>query len=346
MGFFEDEAKEAVAFEAELEAESTSGDVVSKPEPQNEEPQKQEESPQVGESVEPGPEGEEKSKPEGRLSLESEQEKPQDEEEQQESKEVTEKKAPPEGYVEIGAMKEARKKEREYRSKSEQLEAENNALLLEVQRLMNEKQATVKEDDFKELTEKELEDLREEDPEAYTDYRFRLMESKEKKRLQQEEAAKAQAIDRMAMKEVNEVGTQIDEMLKDVETVKTLIDYGTEFGFSQADLAALSQPQTKIVTGDGKTRYLGKAALTFIKHLDAARNVNRDSLKAEIEKEHLPGLEERITRQVLEKVKTQTPQQPSLDGQSDKGVKPLPDDLTEAQFAKLSPEDKERWLRQ
>lgn len=340
--YFQEEAQEAAAFEAELEAgtiEETTGEPVD-------------EAPQGEEAADPAPEGEgdqqegeesEESGGEPDVEQETEQQADEPREESNEPKQPKKKK-PPEGYVEIQALSETRKKMKEHRDKAESLEAENQALLMEVQRLMSG-EAAPKKPEFKELTPEELADLKEEDPDEYNEYRFNLMEHNNKVREFEKAEAQKQAVEQMALRDVDAVSDDINEMLAEKETVKALIDYGTDSGFSQADLVALSQPQTKIVTGDGKTRYLGKAALTFLKHLDAGRKSGIESIRSDVEKELRPRIEKEVTEKILAKYKEPEAQQ-SLEGQGEKGVKRFPDDMSEEAFKKLSPADQEAWLLQ
>lgn len=350
MDFFEQEAKEAEAFEAEMEAEANGETVETTEEP--------DETPQGDEAADPAPEGEgdtsagleeSETKPEsnGQQEAEDKTEDATEENAEPEAKEDQKTGKPPEGFVEIQALTETRSKMKTFRDRAEKAEAENQALLLEVQRLMsgaNDKKSD--EPEFKELSPEELADLKEEDPDAYHEYRADLIEHKDRQRHQQELEARKQHFDQLAMREVNEAGREIGEMLAAEGMNEALITYGAEAGFTQADLVALSHPDTKLVTGDGKTRYLGKGALAFLKHLDAGRTMNRETLKAEIEKELRPKIIEEETKRILGKIKNPEGQQKSLDGQGEKGVKPLPETMTEADFARMSPEDQERWLQQ
>jgi hypothetical protein len=234
-----------------------------------------------------------------------------------------------------------------FREEADKLKAERQSLLMEIEKLMSGEAAKVeKPPEFKEMTAEDLADLKEEDPEAYAEYRINLVEHREKVREYQANEAKRRTVEQMSLRDVEEAAKNINTMLEAEGMVDALVGYGAEAGFSHADLVALSQPQTKIVTGDGKTRYLGNAALAFLKHLDAARTTNRDALKKEVEAELRPKIIEEETKKIMAKVKNPESYQQSLDGQGEKGVKAFPENLTEAQFARLSPEDQERWLNQ
>lgn len=254
------------------------------------------------------------------------------------------KKIPPAGFVEKGALLEARTKLKEAKAEAEALRLEKESFALEIQRITSEK-SIEKEPEFTELTESEINELREENPDGYVDYRFALQDHKDKLKVKADHEERMKAVEKASFEHVKEASLEVNEFLATPGIVDTLIDYGIDSGFSKADLVALSQPQTKIVTGDGKTRYLGKAASAFLKHLNTSRTSDRKSIEQDVEAKLRPQLEQEITQKLLGKIKEPYGQQ-SLDGQGEKRVKKLPDNLTEAQYDALSPADQEAWLMQ
>lgn len=249
----------------------------------------------------------------------------------------TKKKIPPEGYVEIQALKETRENLKKVKDAADQLKAENEALAIQLKEALSG-QGQSQQTGFKELSADELEMLKEEDPDEYNEYRFQLIEHRET----QKRVAEAE---RISLREVHEAASVVNELTSDRAVVDELINHGTASGFTAGDLAALSQPQTKIVTGDGKTRYLGKAAVAFIRQLDATRRVDKATVEADVEARLRPILVEQITKELLTKFKNNDGQT-TLVGQGDKEFKKqLPARLTEAQFAKLSPKEQEEWLK-
>ena len=339
---FEAEAAEAAEFEKEIEKElGNDGVVIDEPEkPEGNAGEKTGEEIQDGVGPEGDGGGGEKRSVDGNASENIAGDEGQGLNESKteiQPDPQTKKKVPPEGYVEIQALKETRDNLKKAKDAADHLKAENEALAIQLQAALSG-QGHSPQTSFKELSQDELAALKEEDPDEYNDYRINLIEHREA----QKRVADAE---RISLREVREAAAEVNDLTADQAIVDELINHGTASGFTAGDLAALSQPHTKIVTGDGKTRYLGKAAVAFIRHLDATRRVDKATVEAEVEARIRPGLVEQITKELLTKFKNNDGQT-TLVGQGDKEFKKqLPARLTEAQFAKLSPKEQEEWLK-
>ena len=258
------------------------------------------------------------------------------EEETSEQETEPEPTKPPKGFVPYKALAEERNKRKEL--------AQQLAELQEAVEMLGTKEAD-KEEEFKQLSDEELETLIEEDPQEALRYQVRLQRHQAKQRA----INIAKNRDEMAISEgVVEIQTVLPDIYEEgSKTATELADFAVENGFDPDYLPLLTDPRTKLIAPDGKTRMvLGTGAASVIRILNEMRNkasVDTESLRHEIEKE----ITEKVTQQILAKMKK---------GESSTAVSinDLPGSpeeirgdtvLTEAEMAKMSKDELDAYLR-
>lgn len=290
-----------------------------------------------------------------------------------EPEETKEKGKPPEGYVPHQALKE----EREIR---QNLQRELRALRDEITDLKQSrfagqptgeegqeaKESDVPEEfkEFKPLSEEEFEELLEDDPAEALKYQRKedrynkwqtekaRQEQTYKERAKEEKRIIDEAFEEMA----NEVPGLFDE---DKGVSKKLSEFAGEKGLEQHFLAALTDPETLILPpGMNQPLLLGKGASQVVKFIhqmhEGFSEVDEKALTDKITAELTPKIEARMKKELLEKFKRN---QSGEDEYKSLDEIPASDEsgadgkvfgnrmLSEAELARLTPEQQEKYLR-
>ena len=256
----------------------------------------------------------------------------------------------PKGYVPVAAIHEARG---EISSLKEAL-AETRAQLTKVlsQPAQPAKaegltaEASTPAEEFKVLSDQEFLELVEDDPPAAILYQNKLIAYKESKAAEQlAQTAEQQRIDvaytRMT-KAIPDLFTEGSSARQELAT------FASELGFGQ-DLYFLTDPRTKVIpAGGGKPVLLGEGAASIVEMLANARTklgqkTDTATIRAEVEKE----IREQVQAELLAKFKKESSGFQSLasvPGTETPATNQGNRELTPAEFAKLSPEEQERYL--
>ncbi len=242
---------------------------------------------------------------------------------------------PPKNYVPHGALHEERKKRQE-------VQVENDSLTLQVAELQKrlsdqgEKSST---EEFKVLSDDDLEDLKEEDPESWMQYKMDLMDHKQQQRDKDQDSL----LLAQAQKKTDAVMTKawegIQELVPDIaeggEKANTLANFATAHGFHQGYLAMMTNPGAKITVGD-KTFPLGEGALSLVRLLNTV-STNEKSQKETLETELRESITKEVTDEIMKKMKTTNQEFKSIgDSPSGGSIDHINiESLTEEEYEKL-----------
>lgn len=266
-------------------------------------------------------------------------EKPQDEKPPEDGK-------PPAGYVPHAALHETRMLNQELRQGLADLRQE----LADIKT----KGESPSEEAFKVLSDKEFDDFAEDDPVEAVKYQRQLdkhlreqdaEKTKQKageSQYHQDQAIISQSLERMqkAVPGLHEEGNPVNQQLS---------NFAIENGFDPDYLTAMTAPGTLILPTGAKNAVLlgdGAAGLVEMIHKvhSALKANNSDVLRAEIEKELIP----KITEQLMKKFKSPTGNLEfksigEVPGASDE-IPSTSGGITEAQYANMSLQDREKLL--
>ena len=275
-----------------------------------------------------------------------------DEKEDDETKEEKEEEEgdavkPPPGYVPLAAL-------HEERGKRQLLSQEIDALKSEVQTLkqlpLGEEKKT--EEEFKVLTDEEFAELLEDDPTEAILYDRKLRAYEAKQAAEAQRQAQEQVIIDRSVKAMTEVIPDIYDPQS--STNAELSKFALEQGFDEAFLPVLTDPRTKVIPpGQTDPVLLGEAAVGQVKLLyslyQQRNNDNRNALEAEIEAKLTPVITERVTKELMSKIKTSDNNPPgftSLGEAPGAGDEPfdITKNLTAEQVDKLSPAKRRAYL--
>ena len=253
-------------------------------------------------------------------------------------------KPPPKGYVPIPALHEERKKNQSLQSEIAKLQGEIEAAKSSVA-LKSEFS------DFKELSDKEFQELLEEDPVEAIKYDRKLRKFEEHRAAEKRAEGMRQRIE----EEHKQITAAVfDEMVREVPGLRykenrneaeALIDFAVESGMDEAVLAVLTNPGTKIIPpGESAPLLLANGALGLLRliknaHGRANNKPDETKIRERIEKE--------VTDKLMGKLKqTETDSYRSLD--SAPGASDTPKKtgkiLSESELKRLNPEEYERYL--
>jgi hypothetical protein len=150
---------------------------------------------------------------------------------------------------------------------------------------------------------------------------------------------------------VSEAALAIQQVVPDIydensNTATELADFAVEQGFDPDYLPLLTDPRTKIIAPDGKTRVvLGTGAASVIKMIADMKNhqsVSEDAVRSKLEKE----ITEQVTQKILAKMKHGTDTPVSINDLPGAPEEISGDTiLTEREMARMSPEELDRYLR-
>jgi hypothetical protein len=268
-------------------------------------------------------------------------------------------KPPPKGYVAIQTMHEARSN---VDSVKRELETANRTIeLLEAQQKTPEKKDEFS--DFEILSDAEWEELVKDDVEDALIYKNKLDKYNSHQRTKQREKEiqlqRHQQVETVITNSVDKIAKNVPGIFDDgSEIQKSLFDFGVENGFDPTFLECMTNPATRIIPigKDGKpvgTSYpLGGGAVSLVTMIhklnESIRGTDPEKLRTEITEKLETELREKVTQELLAKFKAETTGQSFRSisdisgGSNDElGVKTF---YTEADMAKMSPEEKERVL--
>ena len=307
--------------------------------------------------VEPS-EKKEEAKAEPAATPKPEGEKPKEEPKKEAKEEVKKKedeakKKPPEGFVPKEALAETRAQVRTLKDKVAQLEArlsEKPAVQPEI-KLPED----AKWEKFKVLSDQEYDQLVEDDPIEAQKYTHKLHQFEryqgQKEAAKREEVQSKEKLQSLVKQSVAKIREAIPGIYDEgSEVASQLADFAVQHGFEDdAYLDAMTNPATLIVPpGQNKSFLLGPGAESLIKLINNLRTIASDpaKLKEEITKELEPKLREEITKELVTKFKDAgTGKFKSLTEVPGSGEKPSQTaPMTEEQWARLSPEDREKIL--
>lgn len=264
---------------------------------------------------------------------------------------ATEGPKPPPGHVPIGALHEERGKRQAMSARLAELEAENAAL--------KEGKATpppVQEppaassqvpEGFKVLTPEEFKTLAETDVVEAQIYQYNLNLYKEEQSAKTDQATKTKQIQEQTSQIIERRYAEMDETVPGIFDENSTVNQElTEFAQSQGMdtdvLGILTDPGTRIVQPDGRVVILGKGAVQVLKMVHGYQQ----AIKPDPSKE--TKIKQEATAQVIKKIQETSGGYRNI-GDTPPGGSSIPDDLSkpmsEAEFAKLSPAEQERYLR-
>jgi len=278
------------------------------------------------------------------------------EEVEKKPKEEPKKEKPPEGFVPKEALAQARSQVRVLKDELAKVKAEIQEKPAVQQRIPQDD----KWKDFKVLSDAEYDQMVDDDPIEAQKYTRKLMqyeryqEQQERAKAQvQQSKAHFQSLVDQSVKSIEEAVPGIYE--EDSDVASQLATFAVEHGFSDDNyLDAMTNPATLIIPpGHDKSYVLGPGAASLIKLLNNLRAKTKDAsdpakLREEIQKEIEPKLREEITKELVAKFKgAGTDKFKSLTEVPGSGDKPDASGkaLTEAEWAKLSDEEREKYLQ-
>ena len=242
---------------------------------------------------------------------------------------------PPAGFVPLKALQEERTKRKELATQLVELQEA-------VDLLGKEEKTETKENEFAILSDDDLETLIEDDPQEALRYQVRL----------QKHQAKQRAVNLAKQSEdlnISEAVVEIQQVLPDIydensTSATELADFAVSKGFDPDYLPLLTDPRTKLITPDGKTKMvLGVGAASVISILHNMKNqqsVSETDVRTKLEKE----ITEQVTKQILAKMKGDAVPMSinDLPGASEE----ISGDtiLTEAQMARMSKADIDAYM--
>lgn len=259
---------------------------------------------------------------------------------------------PPKGYVPYSALHEermARKQAAEQLAVAANQNAELIQRLQEAENIISALQSegkTIEPQEFRYLSQAEYDKLVEEDPAEALRYINRVREFERLDAQRQMIAAReSMIIDdayRMAQADAPEVFT-------DPEYASQLMDFAEQKGFPKSYMAALTNPNTRLVTPDGKHEIvLGPAAAGIVMLLnryfkDSKNGSTPESVRKQLEEE-LTG---KITKELIGKLKKQGGDFRDLETvplakepDEHKSAEPV----TEESYARMTPEQRRAFL--
>jgi hypothetical protein len=261
---------------------------------------------------------------------------------------------PPTGYVPLAALHEERGKRQAMSSRIQELEAAVATLSqgkpAEEQPQKEEGQAREEDGlphDFKVLSAKEYRELAENDLVEAQIYlhnlnRFQKQEEQNQKEEQQRKAAEHQtkALIQQRYTEMEQAVPGI--FAEDGDVNKSLTQFAGDNGMDETLVSVLTDPTTRIVGEDGRVVLLGKGAVQMLTLLNNAYK----AVKPDTTKEDL--LKAQGAAELLGKIHNTTTGYRNIGG-TPPGGSSVPNDpnrvVTEAEMARMSPEEQERYLQ-
>jgi len=274
-------------------------------------------------------------------------------------------KPPPKGYVPLPAVQQEREENTRVRTENRGLQAQVTQLQGEVETLKTKQPVAGTEDEFKDfkvLSNKEFEDLNNDDPDAAAAYTYKYVRFNQ---FQNVNARKQQADSDLKRNESAIVQGAYDRMktaIPDIENdnseiVDKLIDFAVGQGFDENYLGILTHPETRIIPVGNKNSYvLGPGAASLIDMITKFHQLSqsdpeklRSDITAEVEKDLRGTIEkevrEKVTQELLSKLKENPDEFRSIDtvpgAETTVGDKTF---ISEVDYAKYSEAERERLL--
>lgn len=301
---------------------------VSDAELRGEEPE--EEEPPAGDEKTATPESEGDKKPDEKPADEKADEKKADAEakpeEQEQDKEKSEEpdysKPPPKGYVPLPAMHEARDT---IKSLKEQLAVANQntaSLQAELEQAKTAPKEQALPDEFKDfevLSAEQFNELVDDDPEEALKYNHKLQRyNAHQAKLATEQAnelRRKQQIDAVIQQSVQKIGTVAPGIYDEGSTLANdLFEFAVQSGINENYIPLLTAPATRILPVDkngnvSKVSYpLGEGAASIVgmlyKFYQSQKESNPETLRAKIKAEVEKEVRESVTKELMQKIKT------------------------------------------
>ena len=244
---------------------------------------------------------------------------------------------PPKGFVPIQALHQERTQRQVLAQQLQQLQAQLDA----AKTAKPEAEAQDTDSDFKVLSESEFNELLEEDPVEAIKY-DRKLRSWETRQAEEANAAKAEQsiIDRSISMMVDTVPGLYDE---GNDTNEQLTNFAAEHGFTDLNgLSIVTDPRTRVIPANGgKPQLLGETAAHFVTLLNDLFQSTKNGDKTKDS-----TLKAEATKELLSKLKQSPAGQHVSLGDIPGGdtIDVTAGPMTEAQYAKMSAEDKRRYL--
>lgn len=246
---------------------------------------------------------------------EAKETKKEEKKEEEKKEEATPQPPPPKGFVPQQALTEARTQLKALKEEVGQLRSALSQKPAEVIKPI-ESSEDAKWKDFKELTDEEYEKLLDDEGPVETqkyDRKLRQYEKykEQKARVEEDRARTSERLQSM----ISESAKKIEEAVPGIyaensDTISRLATFAAENGFENEDyLEILTNPETLIIPKNADKPYLnGPGALGLIKLLHGLQKklsspTNPTELRKQVEKELEPILTERITKQLLSKMR-------------------------------------------
>jgi hypothetical protein len=243
-----------------------------------------------------------------------------DETKKEETEEVDYSQPPPTGYVPIPALHEARREKDDLKG---QLDLANQSIQTLQTQIAKPKGEPDQEElkDFKILSDKEFQELVEDDVEEALIYKNKLDNYKEtqteRKRLEQVAEYQNQQVEAVINKSVDRISSEVPGIYEKDSTIGSeLFDFAVENGFNDKFISLLTSPTTRIspVDNEGKVSPQsypladGAASLVTMLHklYKASKNSDSDNLRSEIEAEVRKDEREKVTQELMDKFKNET----------------------------------------
>ena len=258
---------------------------------------------------------------------------------------------PPEGYVPLAALHEERLQRKMLAGEIERLKKEIE-ILKNLPAEEGAEAAGKEEKAFRVLSEKEEDELMENDIFAYQKYLRQLRKYNEQQAREHMVKQQEERVTQEAYKMMNQFVPGVLDENSDIN--EKLTKYSVEHGLTPEILAIMTDPRTKIILpGQKDAAMLGPAAAYIAKFIYETYNKTNQSkdeqaLRAEIEKSLRNKLTEEITKELMDKIKT---------GKTEAGYRSIGDvagggeipniegPITEDDFRKMTPEQIEKVLK-
>lgn len=221
--------------------------------------------------------------------------------------------------------------------------AKSKSLQYQLTQLPKSEPAPAKEE-FKVLSEAELEELVEDDPMEAVKYTARLNDHYRRQDQIKIQENQRESIISESMGKISDAVPGIYDQGSEVGL--KLTEYGIDQGFDVNTLAALSNPGTQIIVpGEDSPRLVGDGAVALVKILNSGFAGGDDSaLRAQIEKEVI----ERVTKEITQKMKA-TSGAPTLGdlpaSSKENSISSAWKPMSETELRGLTPDQRERYRK-
>ena len=328
----------------------------SKDQPADQKAEEEKQAAKESEKIKATEEAETKAKAEEK---ETEKElKAKEEADKQAAKEKADKKPekPPEGYVPHAALHETRELLKEEKAARKALEAKFDELVAK-----KDEPEPVMPDGFKILTDLELDELIEDDPQGAMRYQAKLAKyEKQQATANQSMRDQHREAESVVMTTVDRIEKAVPGIYDGEKTIaKDLADFAIESGFKdEAFLEVMTNPATVVIpAGTDKRVLLSNGAASLIEMLHKihtssssaeGKEVDIEKLRSDIREEETEKIKAEVTKDLLAKLKPEHVPSDYRNIEELPGSQDAPiasnKQYTEAEFARLSEADQEKLL--